>query len=32
MVTVSVDYFFTGACHAPVRSKQEESGKAHTES
>ena len=25
MVTVRVDYLFTGACHAPVRSKQEES-------
>lgn len=27
MVTVLVDYIFTGACHAPVRSKQEESWK-----
>ena len=25
MVTVRVDYLFTGACHAPVRSKQGES-------
>ena len=32
MVTVRVDYLFTGACHAPVRSKQEESGKVQTES
>ena len=23
MVTVLIDYLFTGACHAPVRSKQE---------
>ena len=22
MVTVLIDYLFTGACHAPVRSKQ----------
>ena len=25
MVTVLIDYLFTGACHAPVRSKQRES-------
>ena len=25
MVTVLIDYLFTGACHAPVRSKQGES-------
>ena len=24
MVTVLIDYLFTGACHAPVRSKQGE--------
>ena len=31
MVTVRVDYLFTGACHAPVRSKQEKVGKVQTE-
>ena len=31
MVTVLIDYLFTGACHAPVRSKQGEVGKVQTE-